>query len=158
MSIEQELIELLIKKQLKITTAESCTGGMIGSMLVNVSGASNVYEYGFITYSDNAKHNTLGVNLDSLARYTAVSDVVAREMATGALLKSGADISVSITGYAGPYDSIEEPKGLVYIGCAYHNDVVAYECHFDGDRQTIRENAAKKALEIIKNTITKKET
>lgn len=152
-NIEDALVRLLKDKNLKIATAESCTGGLVGTKIVNVPGASNVYEYGYITYSDDAKCETLGVSRESIEKYTAVSDVVAMEMANGARVVSGADIAVSVTGYAGPYDLKDEPKGLVYIGCSTAKETKAYEFRFSGNRQKIRENAAVRALDIVRRTI-----
>lgn len=152
-NLEDVLVRLLKDKNLKIATAESCTGGLIGTKIVNVSGASNVYAYGYITYSDDAKCETLGVSRESIEKYTAVSDVVAMEMANGARVISGADIAVSVTGYAGPYDLKDEPKGLVYIGCSTAKETKAYEFRFSGNRQKIRENAAVRALDTVRRTI-----
>lgn len=152
-NLEDVLVRLLKDKNLKIATAESCTGGLIGAKIVNVSGSSNVYAYGYITYSDDAKCETLGVSRESIEKYTAVSDVVAMEMANGARVISGADIAVSVTGYAGPYDLKDEPKGLVYIGCSTAKETKAYEFRFSGNRQKIRENAAVRALDTVRRTI-----
>ena len=152
-NIEDALVRLLKDKNLKIATAESCTGGLVGTKIVNVPGASNVYEYGYITYSDDAKCETLGVSRESIEKYTAVSDVVAMEMANGARVVSGADIAVSVTGYAGPYDLKDEPKGLVYIGCSTAKETKAYKFRFSGNRQKIRENAAVRALDTVRRTI-----
>lgn len=152
-NLEDVLVRLLKDKNLKIATAESCTGGLIGTKIVNVSGASNVYAYGYITYSDDAKCETLGVSRESIEKYTAVSDVVAMEMANGARVISGADIAVSVTGYAGPYDLKDEPKGLVYIGCSTVKETKAYEFRFSGNRQKIRENAAVRALDTVRRMI-----
>lgn len=152
-NLEDALVKLLKKKNLKITTAESCTGGLVGSKIVNVSGASDIYAHGYITYTDEAKCETLGVSEESLKRYTAVSYVVAIEMAHGARVLSGADIAVSVTGYAGPFDSKDEPKGLVYIGCSTEKETKSYEFKFSGNRQKIRENAAIRALDIARRTI-----
>lgn len=152
-NIEDTLVKILKNNQLKIATAESCTGGLLGSKIVNVSGASDVYAFGYITYSDEAKVKTLGVTEESLLQNTAVSSQVAEEMAKGARLKSGADIAVSVTGYAGPFDSKDEPKGLVYIGCSTAKETKSYEYKFSGNRQKIRENAAIRALDIVRRTI-----
>lgn len=152
-NLEDVLVRLLKDRNLKIATAESCTGGLIGTKIVNVPGASNVYAYGYITYSDDAKCETLGVSRESIEKHTAVSDVVAMEMANGARVISGADIAVSVTGYAGPYDLKDEPKGLVYIGCSTAKETKAYEFRFSGNRQKIRENAAVRALDTVRRTI-----
>ena len=99
----------------------------------------------------------LGVSKESIEKYTAVSEKVAIEMANSARVLSGADIAVSVTGYAGPFDSRDEPKGLVYIGCSTARASKAYEFKFSGNRQKIRENAAVRALDIAIKTIVKAE-
>lgn len=156
-NIEDALVRMLKDKKMKIATAESCTGGLLGSKIVNVPGASDVYAYGYITYSNEAKCEMLGVSKESIDKYTAVSEKVAIEMANSARVLSGADIAVSVTGYAGPFDSRDEPKGLVYIGCSTARASKAYEFKFSGNRQKIRENAAVRALDIAIKTIVKAE-
>jgi nicotinamide-nucleotide amidase len=101
-----------------IATAESCTGGMVGAALTDVAGSSAVYERGFVTYTNAAKQDLLGVSTDTLARHGAVSEAVAREMAAGALARSGAQVAVSITGIAGPGGSEHKPEGRVCFGLA----------------------------------------
>lgn len=101
-----------------ITTAESCTGGMVAAALTDVPGSSDVFEQGFVTYSNRAKETALEVRPETLARHGAVSEPVAREMATGALRVSGADLAVSVTGIAGPGGSEFKPEGRVCFGLA----------------------------------------
>lgn len=151
--IEDAVVRLLKEKNLILSMAESCTGGLTASRIVNVSGASNVFKQSFITYCDEAKMNLLGVKEDTLNRYTAVSSECAKEMALGCKKRANCDIAISITGYAGPDDSPKEPKGLVYIGCAYKDEVKVREFKFSGNRAKIRDNAAIKALNIIRKTI-----
>jgi nicotinamide-nucleotide amidase len=103
---------------LKIATAESCTGGMVSTALTDVAGSSDVFERGFITYSNAAKVEMLGVLAETIATHGAVSEPVAREMAEGALARSAADIAVSITGIAGPGGSEFKPEGRVCFGLA----------------------------------------
>jgi nicotinamide-nucleotide amidase len=103
---------------LKIATAESCTGGMVAAALTDVAGSSDVFERGFVTYSNAAKIALLGVSPETLAAHGAVSEAVAREMAEGALAQSAADIAVSITGIAGPGGSEFKPEGRVCFGLA----------------------------------------
>ena len=103
---------------LKIATAESCTGGMVAAALTDVAGASDVFERGFVTYSNAAKVGLLGVSAATLASHGAVSEPVAREMAEGALSRSEADLAVSITGIAGPGGSEFKPEGRVCFGLA----------------------------------------
>jgi nicotinamide-nucleotide amidase len=103
---------------LKVATAESCTGGMVAAALTDVAGSSDVFERGFVTYSNAAKVEMLGVSPETLAAHGAVSEPVAREMAEGALARSAADIAVSITGIAGPGGSEFKPEGRVCFGLA----------------------------------------
>ena len=150
---ENVVVDLLKKYNLKISTAESCTGGLVASKLVNVSGASDVFTHGFITYSNKAKRKVLGVDRDTLKKYSAVSKEVAREMAKGAVLTADTEVAGADTGYAGPGDSEEEPKGLVFIACAVGDTVVVEKFNFTGNRQKIRENAAVKALNLVRTSI-----
>ena len=118
MNIEEKVVKKLNEKNMLLTTAESCTAGMIASAIVNVSGASNVFHQGYITYCDEAKNSMLNVKKETLKLYTAVSPQTACEMALGALSISDADIAVSVTGVAGPSMEDGKPVGLVYIGVA----------------------------------------
>ena len=147
--LDLELVEELKEKKLVLTTAESCTGGLISSVIVNISGASTVFKQGFVTYCDKAKEDLLGVRHETMDKYKAVSSEVASEMATGAKEVSGADVAVSVTGVAGPSMEDGKPVGLVYIGCAYKDKVEVREFNFDGDRKTIRFKATKYALQLV---------
>ncbi len=151
--IEDSVVRLLTEKNLILSMAESCTGGLTASRIVNVSGASEVFKQSFITYCNEAKRDLLGVKEETLNKYTAVSQECAAQMASGCKERTGSDIAVSVTGYAGPHDSESEPKGLVYIGCAYKDNVTVKEFRFSGTRTKIRENAAIKALNIIREII-----
>jgi nicotinamide-nucleotide amidase len=113
-----ELLAAAKARGLMITTAESCTGGMVAAALTDVPGSSAVVERGFVTYSNTAKEEMLGVRGDTLRAHGAVSEEVAREMAQGALARSGAQIAVSITGIAGPGGSEHKPEGRVCFGLA----------------------------------------
>ncbi len=117
-----DVADLLAKARywgLRIATAESCTGGMVAAALTDIAGSSDVFERGFVTYSNAAKVDLLGVSPETLAAHGAVSEAVAREMAEGALSRSVADLAVSITGIAGPGGSEFKPEGLVCFGLAY---------------------------------------
>ena len=117
-SLEEKIVSLLQEKGWKIASAESCSGGMIASRLVNVSGVSDVFEEGYITYSNAAKHKLLGVSKQSLGQYGAVSSQVAGEMALGAARQARARAAIAVTGIAGPGGGTpQKPVGLVYIGC-----------------------------------------
>lgn len=115
----EEIITLLKNKNLKLAIAESCTGGLIASLITEISGASEVFECGFVTYSNYSKTNLLGVEEQLITQHGAVSDEVAIAMAKGAIQKTGADIAVSVTGIAGPNGGTQQkPVGLVYIAVA----------------------------------------
>lgn len=150
MIAEEKIVEILLRRGLKVATAESCTGGMIASRLVNVPGVSSVFEEGYITYSDEAKQKLLGVQEETLKNYSAVSSQTAAEMAQGVVRAAGADCSVVTTGIAGPDGgSAKKPVGLVYIGTWVKGKVTVTECHFAGDRMEVRNSAAQRALEIL---------
>lgn len=135
----ESVIKILIEKKLSISTAESCTGGMIGSLLTSVSGASEVYGYGFITYANEAKENILGVKTDTLIKYGAVSEQTAHEMALGALNVSKSDIAISVTGIAGPGGGTKEkPVGLVYTAVATEKGVNVKKLILKGTRDEVR--------------------
>ena len=146
--MEERLYELLKAKGLTISVAESCTGGMICSRLVDVHGVSEVFKEGYVTYSNKAKKRTLDVSKSTLKKQGAVSSQTAKEMALGAAMASDSDIAVSVTGNAGPSAEEGKPVGLVYIGIYCKGKVKAYEFSFEGERRDIREQAAEEALRI----------
>ncbi len=118
-NIEGAVVKLLKEKNLVLATAESCTGGLIGKRITDISGASQIFECGVISYANDIKHRLLGVDEDDLKKYGAVSEQVAKQMAQGILNLSGADIGISVTGIAGPEsDNTNKPVGLCYIGLA----------------------------------------
>ena len=156
--MEEELVEILTKKQYKITTAESCTGGLVAATIVNVSGASEVFQAGFVTYANEAKEKELGVKSETLQTYGAVSEKTAKEMAIGCAAHAKAQVGISTTGIAGPGGgTAEKPVGLVYIGCAVRSNVYVEKNVFSGDRQQVRRQAADRAigfaLECIKKSV-----
>ena len=145
--MEEELVEILTKKQYKITTAESCTGGLVAATIVNVSGASVVFQAGFVTYANEAKEKELGVKSETLQTYGAVSEKTAKEMAIGCAAHAKAQVGISTTGIAGPGGgTAEKPVGLVYIGCAVRSNVYVEKNVFSGDRQQVRRQAADRAI------------
>ena len=149
-SLEEKIVSLLQEKGWKIASAESCSGGMIASRLVNVSGVSDVFEEGYITYSNAAKHKLLGVSKQSLGQYGAVSSQVAGEMALGAARQARARAAIAVTGIAGPGGGTpQKPVGLVYIGCYVDGKVFVTENHFQGSRQEIRTATTQAALSIL---------
>jgi len=138
--------------RLKIATAESCTGGLVAALFTDIPGSSSVFERGFVTYSNKAKEEMLGVPGDVLADYGAVSEPVARMMAEGALANSRANIAVGITGVAGPGGGTKmKPVGLVHVACARENRAVVHEVLQLGDigRSAIRMEALETALKLI---------
>ena len=138
--------------RLKIATAESCTGGLVAALFTDIPGSSSVFERGFVTYSNKAKEEMLGVPGDALADYGAVSEPVARMMAEGAMQNSRANIAVGITGVAGPGGGTKmKPVGLVHVACARENRAVVHEMLQLGDigRSAIRMEALETALKLI---------
>ncbi|MBQ7796188.1 MAG: nicotinamide-nucleotide amidohydrolase family protein [Lachnospiraceae bacterium] len=153
-TMEEAVVRLLTKYELTVTTAESCTGGMIASKIVNVPGASDVFNEGFITYSNKAKRKLLDVSKNTLKKYGAVSEQTVKEMALGGVLAADADACIAVTGIAGPDGGTEEkPVGLVYIGCCIKDEVTVKECHFHGTRLEIREQSANAALDLLRSSI-----
>jgi nicotinamide-nucleotide amidase len=133
------LSRLLLEKKLKLVTAESCTGGLIAAACTDLAGSSAWFERGFVTYSNDAKTELLGVEERLLRRAGAVCEGVARAMVTGALAHSKAQVAVAVTGVAGPTGgSPAKPVGTVWFGFAVPGQVVTEKCHFDGDRADVR--------------------
>ena len=153
-TLEEAVVALLSRNGMSITTAESCTGGLLSATLVNVSGASEVFKGGYITYSNKLKKKAIGVKKDSLEKYGAVSEKVAAEMAKGAQEEAKADIAISTTGIAGPGGgTAEKPVGTVYIGCAVGREVYVEKFNFNGSRNKIRENTVVAALTMIRKYV-----
>lgn len=150
--IEEAVVALLKEKGKKLATAESCTGGLIGKRITNISGASSVFDCGIISYSNEIKNKILGVNEDDLKKYGAVSEQVAKQMAQGVLKLSGADIAVSVTGIAGPTsDGTDKPVGLSYIALADKNSVQVKELMTGrNDRDYNRFVNASNALNMVR--------
>lgn len=135
----------------RIATAESCTGGMVSAALTDVAGSSDVFDRGFVTYSNAAKQEMLGVSAETLAAHGAVSEAVAREMAEGALAHSAADLAVSITGIAGPGGSEFKPEGRVCFGLAMRGHETRVETVEFGakGRDKVRRAARDHALSLL---------
>lgn len=152
--MEEKIVRFLNEHNMTITTVESCTGGLIAARLVNVSGASNVFSEGYVTYSKNAKAKMVGVNPETIEKYNVVSEEVAYEMASGGAKTANADVAVSVTGVAGPLGGTKEiPVGTVCIGVYYKNKVITGKYLFNGDRLQVRNQAVDKALEMVWNEI-----
>jgi PncC family amidohydrolase len=148
--IEERVGDLLRKHRLKLATAESCTGGLIGHLLTNVPGSSDYYLGGAQVYSNDIKHKVLGVRLETLETYGAVSAETVLEMACGVRKTLDSDIGLSVSGIAGPGGgTIEKPVGLVWIGMAASGFERAWENKWDGDRTQIKDQAANQALYLL---------
>jgi nicotinamide-nucleotide amidase len=143
-------------KGLKIATAESCTGGLVAGLLTEIAGSSDVFERGFVTYSNQAKQDSLGVPGTLIRQHGAVSEPVARAMAEGAIRNSGAQLAIAITGIAGPGGgSDEKPVGLVHITAARAGEATSHrECRFgDIGRAQIRLKSVETALEMLQTLL-----
>ena len=147
----KSLIRLLIKKKLKISFAESCTGGLLSSTITSISGASKVFNLSLVTYSNQAKINILKVNDNIIKKYGAVSHECCSEMVKNLSKISKANINVSITGIAGPNGGTKQkPVGLVYIGIKRGNKIQINKCLFKSKKRTsIQRATVKKALDLI---------
>ena len=145
-----KIIEGLFRRGLHVATAESCTGGMVSAALTDVPGSSDVFGWGLVTYSNEAKTRLLGVKDATLAQWGAVSPQTATEMLAGLLRISGADVAVATTGVAGPGGgSAEKPVGLVYIACGDAEHVEIERCFFSGDRDSVRRQTVARALDML---------
>ena len=157
-TMEQALVKALCAAKKTMVTAESCTGGMIASKIVNVSGASDVFLEGCVTYSNAAKMRTLGVKAETLEKFDAVSRETALEMAEGARKRADADYAVSVTGLAGPGGGTpEKPVGTVWLGLATREGVQARLLQLHGNRERIRTLAALNAMHWVLETVEKEE-
>ena len=150
------LVQALNERKLHISTAESCTGGLIAAAITEVAGASQVFELGVGSYSDDIKNQVLKVSRETLERFTVYSAETAAEMVSGVLCLGGADIGIAVTGLAGPGGgTTARPVGLVYIAVGNEKDLLVQEFHFAGGRSDIRrqtlEQALQMALDYIEN-------
>lgn len=153
-TLEEAIVELLKEKHMTVTTAESCTGGLLAGRIMNVAGASAVYNEGYVTYSNDAKRKLLGVSEETLNTYGAVSSQTAAEMAAGAAKAAGAQAALSVTGIAGPEGgSKEKPVGLVYVGCFVNGKVRTEEFRFTGNREKNRDYAVVRALTVLREEL-----
>ncbi|MBP5685926.1 MAG: CinA family protein [Candidatus Methanomethylophilaceae archaeon] len=146
-----QLIDVLRSKGIRMSAAESCTGGMIGCMMTSISGSSDVFLGSAVTYSNESKERILGVSHQTLLDHGAVSEETAREMAKGAIDVYGSDVSLAVTGIAGPGGATpEKPVGLVYIAVADGPRTVVTKNIFESDRQAVRKQTAVEALKLLK--------
>ncbi len=150
----QDAVKILNERNLKISFAESCTGGMAAASIVSVSGSSKVFDMSVVTYSDAAKVEYTDVTEEVLYEYGAVSEQTSALMATGIKRRSKADIGVGITGIAGPGGgTVQKPVGTVYVSIAFQDGVTSKLYNFKGDRQSVREQTVTAALNLIKTVI-----
>ena len=152
----KKLVERYSAAGLMLATAESCTGGLVAGLITEIAGSSAVLDRGFVTYSNEAKVGMLGVSVETLAAVGAVSEATAREMAAGALEHSRADVTVSITGVAGPGGgSAEKPVGLVHFACARRDGPIVHVERRFGDlgRAAVRRAAIEQALDLLENAV-----
>jgi len=149
--LAEDVISACKNMNLRLATAESCTGGLIAGCLTAVSGASDVLQHGYVTYANQAKINLLGVPADILNKHGAVSEPVSKAMAEGAIESGDADMAISVTGIAGPSGgSDEKPVGLVHISVARTGYETLHERHvFNGDRNAVRLQTIEAALELL---------
>lgn len=149
-NLAKQLGEKLSAKNMKLVTAESCTGGGLAYVCTDVPGSSLWFERGYVTYSNQAKIDCLNVSIKTLEQFGAVSEETVKEMALGALKNSKTHLSVSISGIAGPGGGTsEKPVGTIWFGFAFSDQVQAYLCHFEGNRTSIRQQAIQFALEKL---------
>jgi nicotinamide-nucleotide amidase len=155
-NLEDVVVQLLSKHHVTLSTAESCTGGLLSGRIVNVSGVSAIFSEGFITYSNESKQKYLKVESNTLKKFGAVSKETALEMAAGVVAATASSASIAITGLAGPDGgSKDKPVGLVYIACALNGNLTVKEFHFKGNRQKIRDNTVTQALDMLRNVLIK---
>ena len=148
--LTSRLAEVLQREQRMLATAESCTGGMIAAACTDLSGSSNWFERGFVTYSNAAKTELLGVDAKLIEQHGAVSEVVARAMAFGAVRHSAAQVAVAVTGVAGPTGgSVDKPVGTVWFGFMVEGTLSSETRRFDGDRASVREATVRHALQRL---------
>lgn len=155
-AILKKIANLLKQKHLTVATAESCTGGLIAHSLTNISGSSNYFDRGIVSYSNNAKIELLGASEEILKKYGAVSEQVAIVMAEGVRIKSNVDIGISTTGIAGPTGGTKEkPVGLVYIAVSTTRNVAVKKFQFTGNRIQNKESTCNAALQMLLDTLNK---
>jgi nicotinamide-nucleotide amidase len=152
----EKIIAMLRAKSWYLATAESCTGGLVAAAITDIAGSSDVFDRGFVTYSNIAKTEMLGVPSDIIEKHGAVSAIVAGMMAKGALAHSKSQVAVAVTGIAGPGGgSVLKPVGLVHFACATRNDTLYFERRFgDLGRVEIRQQSVKQALALIAQACT----
>jgi len=149
-ALARKVGEALTARGCKLVTAESCTGGWVAMALTAIAGSSDWFERGYVTYSNEAKREALGVSADTLRRHGAVSEETAREMAAGALARSHGQVALAITGIAGPTGgSADKPVGTVCFAWADGSNIRSETRRFDGDRERVRRQSVVHALQGV---------
>lgn len=153
MTLEERTVEALKRKKLVMACAESCTGGLIAKRITDVSGSSAVFNCGIVSYSNEIKEKLLGVREETLRKFGAVSEQTVREMVSGVMSASGADVAVAVSGIAGPLsDNTDKPVGLIYIAVSDGNETRVKQLNnkFDKDiRESNRKSASDEALKML---------
>ena len=153
--IESEIKNLFVKKKMTLAVAESCTGGLIGHRITDVPGSSKYFEMSLVSYSNEVKNKVLGVPIDVIREFGAVSSQVATAMAKRAKKIASVNVGLGITGVAGPDGGTKEkPVGLVYIAVVTDDKIICKEYQFDGQREEIKSQTSQKALEMLKECLT----
>ena len=149
-SFAKQLVETGIARGMTVSTAESCTAGMVASLIADIPGASEVLRGGAVTYCDDIKHQVLGVSIETLDRFTAVSMQTAQEMAQGSRQLFSSTVAVSLTGYAGPGGGTSaDPAGTVYIGIDSARGTRSHRYVFQDTRNVVREQSALEAIKLV---------
>ena len=149
-----QLIDTLKEKKLTISTAESCTGGLISRLITDVPGSSEVFIGGVVSYSNEMKMKWLGVNQEKLEKYGAVSEQTVGEMLNGIMRETGSDLAIAVSGVAGPTGgTTEKPAGTVFIGVVFHEQKDVKKYLFQGSREDVRMKSAMKVVEMISNLL-----
>ena len=152
----EELINKLKKKKLKISIAESCTGGYVSHMFTNISGASKVFERGIVCYSNQAKIDLLKINPQIIEKYGAVSESVVKQLAYNIRLLSNVDIGIGISGIAGPTGGTpEKPVGLIFLGFSTKKETFTQKYNFKADRITFKKKVLEKVIKILEELLLK---
>ena len=152
--LSTQIGKALTRNNFSIATAESCTGGLLAHTLTNVSGSSNYFIGGVVSYSNQIKEKLLGVQPETLKHYGAVSSQTAQEMAAGVRQKLNADIGLSTTGIAGPTGGTAiKPVGLVWIGLSFKGKTTTIKCQFDGNREQVKTSSVHKILQVLLNDL-----
>ena len=143
-----------VNKNLTITTAESCTGGMISSAIVHINGSSQIFKSSMIVYSNDMKSKLLNIPKDLITKYGAVSEIVVHSMAKKSLEIVNSDVSIAVTGIAGPTGgSVDKPVGLVWVGIGTKEKIITKKYQFNGNRLEIRQKTTQESLKLANNVI-----